>query len=138
NPTTAPTSPEQFATLAGDLKAVWRDPTTDVRLKKRIVRELIREVIADLDEQDGQIILVVHWMGRVHAELRLPRRRRGQRNSTAAKIVEAVRALALVGSDDGDGGLLNRNGLRTGHGQRWTPERAPPLSHPQENPPLRP
>ena len=65
-PTTAPTSPEQFATLAVDLKAVWRDPTTDVRLKKRIVRELIREVIADLDEQDGEIILVVHWMGGVH------------------------------------------------------------------------
>src|SRR5262249_42394406 len=76
-PTTAPTSPEQFATLAVDLKAVWRDPTADVRLKKRIVRELIREVIADLDEQGGEIILVVHWMGGVHTELRLPRRRRG-------------------------------------------------------------
>jgi hypothetical protein len=104
--------------LAGDLKAVWRDPTTDVRLKKRIVRELIREVIADLDEQDGEIILVVHWMGGVHTELRLPRRRRGQRNSTVAKIVEAVRALALVCSDDVIAGLLNRNGLRTGHGNR--------------------
>ena len=45
-----------------------------MRLKKRIVRELIREVIADLDEQDGEIILVVHWMGGVHTELRLPRR----------------------------------------------------------------
>jgi hypothetical protein len=63
--------------LAVDLKAVWRDPTADVRLKKRIVRELIREVIADLDEQGGEIILVVHWMGGVHTELRLPRRRRG-------------------------------------------------------------
>jgi DNA invertase Pin-like site-specific DNA recombinase len=126
-PTTAPTSPEQFATLAGDLKAVWRDPTTDVRLKKRIVRELIREVIADLDEQGGEIILVVHWMGGVHTELRLPRRRRGQRNSTAAKIVEAVRALALVCSDDVIAGLLNRNGLRTGHGNRWTRERVTSL-----------
>jgi hypothetical protein len=128
-PTTAPTSPEQFATLAGDLKAVWRDPTTDVRLKKRIVRELIREVIADLDEQDGEIILVVHWMGGVHTELRLPRRRRGQRNSTAAKIVEAVRALALVCRDDVIAGLLNRNGLRTGHGNRWTRERVTSLRH---------
>ena len=63
--TTAPTGPEQFAALAVDLKAVWRDPTTDVRLKKHIVRELIREVIADLDEQDGEIILAMHWMGGV-------------------------------------------------------------------------
>jgi hypothetical protein len=30
-----------------DLKVIWRDPTTDVPLKKRIVRELIHEVIAD-------------------------------------------------------------------------------------------
>jgi hypothetical protein len=33
--------------LMADLKVIWRDPTTDVPLKKRIVRELIHEVIAD-------------------------------------------------------------------------------------------
>jgi hypothetical protein len=49
-PANMPTSPEQFAMLAVDLKAIWRNPATDMRLKKRIVRELIREVIADLDE----------------------------------------------------------------------------------------
>jgi hypothetical protein len=57
-------------------------PTTDVRLKKRIVRTLIREVIADIDAEGGTIMLLLHWMGGVHAELRLPRRRRGQRGST--------------------------------------------------------
>ena len=70
-PTTTPTSPGQFETLAADLKAIWRDPATDMRLKKRIVRELIREVIADLDEQGGEIVLVVHWMGGIHTELRV-------------------------------------------------------------------
>jgi hypothetical protein len=80
-PAKTPTNPEQFATLATDLNVIWRDPTTDARLKKRIVRELIREVIADLDAQGKEIILVVHWMGGVHTELRLPRRRRGRRNS---------------------------------------------------------
>ena len=33
-----------------DLKSVWTAPTTDARLKKRIVRTLIREVIADVDQ----------------------------------------------------------------------------------------
>ena len=46
-PVKTPTTPGQFATLATDLKVIWRDPATDARLKKRIVRELIREVIAD-------------------------------------------------------------------------------------------
>jgi hypothetical protein len=30
-----------FASLAGDLRTVWNAPTTDARLKKRIVRTLI-------------------------------------------------------------------------------------------------
>ena len=41
--------PPSFATLADDLKAVWSAPTTDARLKKRIVRTVIREVVADID-----------------------------------------------------------------------------------------
>jgi DNA invertase Pin-like site-specific DNA recombinase len=138
SPATTPASPEQFATLATDLKAIWRDPTTDVRLKKRIVRELIREVIADLDVQGGEIILIVHWMGGTHTELRLPRRRRGQRNSTAPGIVEAVRVLVRVCSDDVIAGLLNRNDLRTGHGNRWTRERVTSLRSHHEIPVYRP
>ncbi|HXP74514.1 MAG TPA: recombinase family protein [Stellaceae bacterium] len=137
-PATPPTSPEQFATLATDLKAIWRDPTTDVRLKKRIVRELIREVIADLDVRGGEIILIVHWMGGAHTELRLPRRRRGQRNSTAPGIVEAVRVLVRVCNDDVIAGLLNRNDLRTGNGNRWTRERVTSLRSHHEIPVYRP
>jgi DNA invertase Pin-like site-specific DNA recombinase len=137
-PAATPTSPEQFATLAADLKAIWRDPTTDVRLKKRIVRELIREVVADLDAQGGEIILIVHWMGGVHTELRLPRRRRGQRISTAPGIVEAVRTLVRVCSDDVIAGLLNRNDLRTGHGNRWTRERVTSLRSHHQIPVYRP
>ena len=131
-PATVPTSSEPFATLATNLNAIWRDPATDVRLKKRIVRELVREVIVDLDAQRGEIVLVVHWTGGAHTEMRLPRRRRGQRNSTAAEIVEAVRVLVRACSDDVIAGLLNRNDLRTGQGNRWTRERVTSLrSHHQ-------
>jgi DNA invertase Pin-like site-specific DNA recombinase len=126
-PAMPPATVDDFATLAGDLKTIWQDPATDVRLKKRIVRTLIREVIADADPQVGEIILVVHWMGGVHTELRLPRRRRGQRNGTSKEIVEAVRELVRICSDDLIAGLLNRNDLRTGNGNRWTRERVTSL-----------
>jgi DNA invertase Pin-like site-specific DNA recombinase len=112
-----------FATLAADLKAVWRAPTTDARLKKRIVRSVIEEVVADIDDEAGEISLLVHWAGGVHTELRLPRRRRGQRNSTSPDIVAAVHLLVRIASDDLIAGLLNRNKLVTGHGNRWTRER---------------
>jgi hypothetical protein len=63
--------------------------------------------------------------GRVHTELRLPRRRRGQRNSTSPDIVAAVRQLVRIAHDDLIAGILNRNKLTTGHGNRWTRERVP-------------
>jgi hypothetical protein len=120
-------TPPSFATLADDLKAVWSAPTTDARLKKRIVRTVIREVVADIDADAGTIVLLVHWMGGIHTELQLPRRRRGQRNSTSPDIVAAVRQLVRIANDDLIAGMLNRNRLITGNGNRWTRERVTSL-----------
>jgi hypothetical protein len=114
---------DEFEQLAADLEAVWQDPRADIRLKKRIVRTLIQEVVADLDSTGGQINLVIHWKGGVHTELRLARRRRGQMTHTSKGIVKAVEALSRICSDDVIAGALNRNGLRTGRGNRWTKER---------------
>ncbi len=119
--------PASLATLASDLKAVWTAPSTDARLKKRIVRTVVQEVVADIDPEAAEIMLVVHWTGGVHSEMRLPRRRRGQRNSTSANVIAAVRQLALIADDDVIAGILNRNGLLTGHGNRWTRERVTAL-----------
>jgi hypothetical protein len=120
-------TPDDFVSLASDLNTVWDDPATDVRLKKRIVRTLIHEVIADTEPKAGEIVLVLHWAGGVHTELRLPRRRRGQCRSTAVEIVEAVRVLVRIAGDDLIAGLLNRNRLTTGYGNRWTRERVTAL-----------
>ena len=70
--------------LAEDFERVWHDPACDVRVKKRIVRTLIREVIADVDVAAGEIVLVIHWQGGVHTELRVPRRRRGRHGHETA------------------------------------------------------
>jgi DNA invertase Pin-like site-specific DNA recombinase len=113
--------------LRDNLKAVWSAPTTDARLKKRIVRTVIQEVVADIDPDAAAIVLLIHWVGGVHTELRLPRRRRGQRNSTSQDIITAVRQLVLVANDDLIAGILNRNRLTTGHGNRWTRERVTAL-----------
>jgi hypothetical protein len=119
--------PASFATLAADLKSVWTAPTTDARLKKRIVRTVIHEVIADIDIDAAEIVLLIHWVGGVHTEIRLPRRRRGQRTSTSADVIAAVRQLVLIANDDLIAGILNRNGLVTGYGNRWTRERVTSL-----------
>jgi hypothetical protein len=120
-------STASFATLADDLGTVWKAPTTDARLKKRIVRAVIMEVVADIDAEAGKVVLILHWMGGVHTELHLPRRRRGQRNSTSQDILAAVRQLVLIANDELIAGILNRNKLTTGHGNRWTRERVTAL-----------
>ncbi|WP_245319856.1 hypothetical protein [Bradyrhizobium sp. LMTR 3] len=43
------TDPASLGVLASNLKTVWDAPTTDTRLKKRIVRTLIHEVVADIE-----------------------------------------------------------------------------------------
>jgi len=120
----APATREEFENLAGELEAVWNHPESDARLKKRIVRTLIEEVVVDVDSQGGEIIALTHWKGGVHTELRIPHRRRGHsRAHTAKEIVEAVRVLARICFDDTIAGTLTRNGLLTGMGNRWTRER---------------
>src|SRR5512134_1298809 len=115
--------PVSLGMLASNLETVWSAPTTDARLKKRIVRTLIQEIVADIDDAAAEIVLVVHWIGGLHSEMRLPRRRRGQRNRTSADVIAAVRQLVLIANDDLIAGILNRNGLVTGNGNRWTRER---------------
>jgi hypothetical protein len=127
-PEPPPPTREAFAELATRLEAIWHDPGTDVRLKKRIVRTLLQEVLVEVDSTGGTINLVLRWAGGVHTELRVPRRRRGQHGSqTPPTIVEAVTSLARICPDRLIAGILNRNGLQTGRGNRWTQERVTAL-----------
>ena len=123
--TTAPTR-EEFEDLAAKLEAVWDCSDTDIRLKKRIVRTLIHEVVVDVDPSAGEVILVIHWKGGAHTELRLPRRRRAQ---TSKEIIDTVRVLTRICSDEVITGVLNRNGLcyRFARGPRADSLRRPHL-----------
>lgn len=115
-----PATPREFANLAEQLSRVWDDPQSDSRLKKRIVRTLVKEVVVDLDEAAGEVQLIIHWQGGIHTQLRIPRRRRGMAIRTAPDVVEAVRILARICTDRTIAGFLNRNHLKTGRGNRWT------------------
>jgi len=119
---------EHLTGLERQLHEAWDHPETDVRLKKRILRTLIEEIVVDIDEAANEVELVIHWKGGVHSELRVRRRRRGQNSThTSPDTVDAVRTLARVCTDEVIAGFLNRNGLLTGRGNRWTKERVTSL-----------
>ncbi|HVH66659.1 MAG TPA: recombinase family protein [Gemmatimonadales bacterium] len=110
--------------LAEDLPAVWRDARTDVRLKKRIVRTLITELLVDVDDAAARIEVVIRWAGGQHSALSVRKLRTGQhRYRTARDIVDLVRELVHVLPDGQIAAVLNRLGYRTGRGNTWTASR---------------
>lgn len=38
----------------------------------------IHEVVVDVDNATSEIVVIIHWKGGVHTEIRVPRRRRGE------------------------------------------------------------
>jgi DNA invertase Pin-like site-specific DNA recombinase len=110
-----------YTALAQDLERVWTAEATDITLKKRIVRAVVAQIWADVDEACREIVLSIHWKGGVHTELRVRKRRTGQhRHQTAPDVVEAVRGLARILPDQQIAAWLGRAGLRTPTGAHYT------------------
>jgi len=107
--------------LAQDVPALWNDPTTDMRLKQRIVRILIHEIIVDVDEASREVVLVLHWQGGRHTELRVATPWSGRtKRCTDAEAIGLVRRMAGRWGDDAIAAQLNLVGWRTGAGNHWT------------------
>jgi DNA invertase Pin-like site-specific DNA recombinase len=114
-----PVDRTRFERLGADVARVWHDPTTDIRLKKRIVRALIVEIVVNATERE--ISLVAHWRGGIHTNVTVQRRRRGHnRAQTSPEIIEAVRVLARVCNDEQITRALNASEIKTARGNLWT------------------
>ncbi len=61
---TTPPDRAKLLQLAEDFPRVWSGAATDMRLKKRIVRLLIEEiVVSGIDRATPQLVLIIHWKG---------------------------------------------------------------------------
>lgn len=115
---------EALRALAADLPSVWHDPRADARLKKRIVRTLIEEIVVDVDDEARRINAVVRWAGGQHSALSVEKRRPGQhRYRTDADVITLIRELSVMLDDGLIAGVLNRLGLRSAKGLGWTRNR---------------
>jgi DNA invertase Pin-like site-specific DNA recombinase len=110
--------------LGADLHALWNEPAAPIELKKRILREVVHEIVVDVNHTSGQIELRIHWAGGVHTMLRVHKNKTGQNgNATDKEIIELVRQLAKAWSDQYIAGILNRLGHHTGPGNSWNETR---------------
>jgi DNA invertase Pin-like site-specific DNA recombinase len=115
---------KEFLTLSKDIPLIWNNQEIDVTLKKRIIRTLIEEVIVDVDSEQGLIDIIIHWKGGIHSELQVRRRKRGKNCfATPDNVIEIIKELAKVCTDDIIASVMNRSGYKTGLNNRWNRER---------------
>jgi len=122
--TQTPMAREQLQALATDLPALWRDPQTNHALKQRIARIVIEEVVANVDEEQQAIVLVIRWRGGRHSESRLPKNQTGHTGVwTSNEAVSVIAQMAGRWPDRDIALTLNRMRLRTGKGLTWSQRR---------------
>ena len=123
-------SREVLLSLAQDLPAVWNSPSADMRLKQRILHILIREIIVDVDENSRELVLLIHWAGGQHSELRVKKGEGGKhRYCTSLEATEVIRKMAGKFSDEQIAVTLNRLRLRTGLDKTWNEMRVYSVRH---------
>jgi len=120
-PTLSPEDYGRIRALGSDLKCVWAAPTTTDRDKKELLRTLLEEVIIAVQRDEFRAHLTLRWRGGMITELdlHLPRLNPA-RVRTDEDTVELVRRLAIHYSDGVIAGILNRQGRKTVHGERFT------------------
>jgi excisionase family DNA binding protein len=113
-----------FTGLAADLSVAWNAPGTTMRARQRLVRALIKDIVADVDEQAREVILVIHWRGGQHSQLRIKKPRTGEHECrTPEEALAVMRSMAGRWDDDQIAASLNRMGMRTGQGKSWNAKR---------------
>jgi excisionase family DNA binding protein len=126
-PGSAAASPE-FGGLADDLDAAWNAPGVTMRARQRLLRALVIEIIADVDEAAREVVLTIHWRGGQHSQLRVRKPKSGEHGCrTPEEALAVMRSMATRWSDEDIAASLNRMGMPTGQGKTWTAHRVSSL-----------
>jgi len=111
---------EEILQLGEQFSAVWGSEHCPAPLKKKIIRTVVEEIIADHDEKTGMLSFTVHWKGGSHTRFEVPKPVGASGQKTAAEDVEIIRRMAVRYGDDEIARVLNMLGRRTGKGNRWS------------------
>jgi excisionase family DNA binding protein len=105
--------------LADDLPRVWNHPAASAKIRKRILRTVLKEIVVTIERD--RLCLIVHWQGGDHTRLEVVKNRIGQnRFKTDMETVQLVCELARLLPDHSIAPVLNRLGIRSARGHGWT------------------
>jgi excisionase family DNA binding protein len=113
-----------FTGLAEDLEAAWNARGVTMRARQQLVRALIADIIADVDEKAREVILTIHWQGGQHSQLRVRKPSSGEHSRrTTEEALAVIRSMSCRWPDQDIAASLNRMGMRTGQGMTWNAHR---------------
>jgi hypothetical protein len=115
---------DSLLSLARDLEAVWNSSSAEMRTKQRLVRALIEEIVVDVDDGKREVILVIHWRGGQHSELRVRKPQPGEHMMrNPVEVDDVIRQMGARWSDEHIAATLNRMGSTTPFGHTWSAKR---------------
>ena len=95
-----------------------------MRSRQQLLRTLVKDIIADVDDATREVVLTVHWRGGQHSQVRVIKPRTGEHGCrTPEDALAVIRSMAGKWSDEHIAASLNRMGLPTGQGKAWTARR---------------
>jgi len=107
--------------LAHDLPTAWNAASTDTRTKQRLIHIVVQEIVCDLDDATNEAVLLIHWTGGRHTEVRAARVKTGRYPSDMVlTAVEVIHKLAGHWPDRELAVSLNRMRCKTSNGETWT------------------
>ncbi|MFO1209813.1 MAG: hypothetical protein U1E40_11410 [Amaricoccus sp.] len=78
--------------FAADLAAAWSAPGVTMRARQQLLRALVIDIIADVDEAAREVILTIHWRGGQHSQLRVGKPKTGEHGYRTPEEALAVMA----------------------------------------------
>ncbi len=109
--------------LASDFAAVWSHPGAEPRLKKRILRAAIHEILVRPHETANALEVTIHWQGGVHTRVEVRKPLRFSGKPVTESLVQVVSQLAQTLSDADIARTLNMKKQTTARGLKWTMDR---------------
>ena len=110
---------QRLMAMGSDLEVVWDHPSATPATRKRILRAVLSEIVARVEED--RVELLLHWQGGDHTALSIRKNRTGQHRWSVEPETDAlIRALARLMPDKAIAALLNRLGRKTGRLNGWT------------------
>jgi DNA invertase Pin-like site-specific DNA recombinase len=120
---------QRLKDLAQDFPSVWNHPEVDLKLKKRLLRTAIHEILIKGDLENQRLEVTIHWQGGVHTRIYVKKRATPIGNKVDPSLVDLVRKISSELKDEEIARILNMKNIKTTRGMRWTQDRVEAFRH---------